>query len=49
MLTFAQTKGHFENDALIVFFNGKNLVVLDVKSGEQMPSYIMAGCKKLLM
>lgn len=49
MLTFAQTKGHFENDALIVFFNGKTLVVLDVKSGEQMPPYIMDGYKKLLM
>lgn len=49
MLTFAQTKGHFENDALIAFFNGKSFVVLDVKSGEQMPPYVMDGCKKLLM
>lgn len=49
ILTFAQTKGHFENDALIVFFNGESFVVLDVKSGEQIPPYVMDGCKKLLM
>lgn len=49
MLTFAQTKGHFENDALIVFFNGKSLVELDVKSGEQMPPYMTDGSKKLFM
>lgn len=49
ILTFAQTKEHFENDALIAFFNGKNFVVLDVKSGEQKPPYVMDGYKKMLM